>query len=118
MLARENIRILYDTVPLEVLGDQQVTGLKVQNKKTGEESELAVDGVFVAVGLAPDNGIFAGQVELDPAGYIVAGEDCKTSQEGVYAAGDTRTKEVRQIITAAADGAVAAVEAANRVNAG
>ena len=66
----------------------------------------------MAVGLMPDNEAFAGQVELDKAGYIIAGEDCRTSQPGVYAAGDTRTKTVRQIVTAAADGAVAALGAA------
>lgn len=118
VLARENIQIHYDSVTQEIQGDSKVSAIVLKNVKTDAVETVPVSGVFVAVGLAPDNGIFAGQVELDPAGYIVAGEDCKTSQEGVYAAGDTRTKEVRQIITAAADGAVAAVEAANRVNAG
>ena len=111
VLARENIRILYDTVPLEVLGGQQVTGLKVQNKKTGEESELAVDGVFVAVGQIPQNELFRGTVEMDESGFVAAGEDTKTNVPGVFAAGDTRQKLVRQLVTAAADGAVAAVMA-------
>lgn len=111
VLARENIRILYDTVPLEVLGGQQVTGLKVQNKKTGEESELAVDGVFVAVGQIPQNELFRGTVEMDESGFVAAGEDTKTNIPGVFAAGDTRQKLVRQLVTAAADGAVAAVMA-------
>ena len=82
---------------------------------TGEE-KVELSGVFVAVGLAPDNAAFAGQLALDGAGYIQAGEDCRTNLAGVFAAGDTRTKEVRQIITAAADGAVAALGAANYVN--
>lgn len=111
VLARENIHILYDTVPLEVLGGQQVTGLKVQNKKTGEESELAVDGVFVAVGQIPQNELFRGTVEMDESGFVAAGEDTKTNIPGVFAAGDTRQKLVRQLVTAAADGAVAAVMA-------
>lgn len=115
VLARENIRILYDTVPLEVLGDQQVTGLKVQNKKTGEESELAVDGVFVAVGQIPQNELFRGAVEMDEGGFVAAGEDTKTNIPGVFAAGDTRQKLVRQLVTAAADGAVAAVMAGSYI---
>ena len=115
VLARENIRILYDTVPLEVLGDQQVTGLKVQNKKTGEESELAVDGVFVAVGQIPQNELFRGAVEMDESGFVAAGEDTKTNIPGVFAAGDTRQKLVRQLVTAAADGAVAAVMAGSYI---
>ena len=72
----------------------------------------AVSGVFVAIGLEPQNQMFANMIRLDPAGYIIAGEDCKTNLAGVYVAGDTRTKKVRQLVTAAADGAVAATEAA------
>ena len=105
---RENIVLHYDTVVEEIRGEDRVSGLALKNVRTGEETSLSVDGVFVAVGLMPDNGPFAGQVELDEAGYIKAGEDCRTSLPGVYAAGDTRTKAVRQIVTAAADGAVAA----------
>ena len=109
---RENIVLHYDTVVEEIRGEDRVSGLALKNVRTGEETSLSVDGVFVAVGLMPDNGPFAGQVELDEAGYIKAGEDCRTSLPGVYAAGDTRTKAVRQIVTAAADGAVAALGAA------
>ena len=109
---RENIVLHYDTVVEEIQGENKVESLRLKNVQTGEETALAADGVFVAVGLMPDNEAFAGQVELDKAGYIVAGEDCRTSQPGVYAAGDTRTKAVRQIVTAAADGAVAALGAA------
>ncbi|HIX64991.1 MAG TPA: thioredoxin-disulfide reductase [Candidatus Anaerotruncus excrementipullorum] len=115
VLARENIQVHYDTVPVEVVSadGQKVSGLTVRNVKTGAQELLEAQGVFVAVGLAPDNQLFAGQIELDPAGYIAAGEDCKTNLEGVFAAGDTRTKTVRQIVTAAGDGAVAAAEAGN-----
>lgn len=108
---RENIVLHYDTVVEEIQGENKVESLRLKNVQTGEETALAADGVFVAVGLMPDNEAFAGQVELDKAGYIVAGEDCRASQPGVYAAGDTRTKAVRQIVTAAADGAVAALGA-------
>ncbi len=115
VLAKENILIHYDTVPLEVLSDdgQKVSGLRVRNVKDDRQSQLEAAGIFVAIGLAPDNQLFAGQIALDPAGYIVAGEDCKTNLDGVFAAGDTRTKSVRQIVTAAGDGAVAAAEAGN-----
>lgn len=114
LLSRENIVIHYDTVPVEVLPDEggKVVGaLKVKNVKTGAETEIPAQGVFVAVGLVPDNKVFEGQVDLDPAGYIAAGEDTHTNLPGVFAAGDTRTKALRQIITAAGDGAVAASEA-------
>ncbi|MEM1483683.1 thioredoxin-disulfide reductase [Oscillospiraceae bacterium PP1C4] len=113
---RANITIHYDTVPLEVLpaeNGQVVGALLVKNLKTGDEAPIATQGVFVAVGLDPDNQIFTGQLTLDKAGYIVAGEDAKTNLEGVYVAGDTRTKSLRQIVTAAGDGAVAAFEAGN-----
>lgn len=114
LLSRENIVIHYDTVPVEVLPDESgkvVGALKVKNVKTGAETEIPAQGVFVAVGLVPDNKVFEGQVDLDPAGYIAAGEDTRTNLPGVFAAGDTRTKALRQIITAAGDGAVAASEA-------
>ena len=114
LLSRENIVIHYDTVPVEVLPDEggKVVGaLKVKNVKTGAETEIPAQGVFVAVGLVPDNKVFEGQVDLDPAGYIAAGEDTRTNLPGVFAAGDTRTKALRQTITAAGDGAVAASEA-------
>ena len=74
--------------------------------------KLEVSGVFVAIGAEPQNQMFANIIRLDQSGYIVAGEDCKTNVAGVFAAGDTRTKKVRQLVTAAADGAVAATEAA------
>ena len=94
---------------LEVLGEGQVTGLRV----AGPEGErvLPVAGVFAAVGLIPDNASFAPPLELDPYGYVKAGEDCTTGIPGVFAAGDTRSKELRQLVTAAADGAMAATRA-------
>ena len=84
----------------------------LHNRETGEDSRLEVDGVFLAIGVAPDNEMFRGQLELDEGGYLIAEEDCRTSVPGVYVAGDTRSKPLRQLVTAAADGAAAAVSAA------
>lgn len=112
---RENIVLHRNAVVEEILGEEKVSGVALRNVATGETEDLSVAGVFIAIGLAPDNGAFGGQVQLDEAGYIIAGEDCRTSLPGVFAAGDTRTKAVRQIVTAAADGAVAALGAAGYV---
>ena len=108
-----NVEILWDTVPEEIVGTDKVETLRILNKKTGEKNDLAVDGVFVAVGITPNSEIFRGSVEMDPAGHIAAGEDGKTNVPGIFAAGDVRTKALRQIVTAVADGAncVASVEA-------
>lgn len=89
----------------EIRGTEQVQGLKVENVKTGETKELAVDGVFVAVGIIPNTEEFGSLVKLNESGYIEAGEDCASSISGIFAAGDIRTKQLRQIVTAAADGA-------------
>ena len=107
-----NVEILWDTVPEEICGAEKVETLKLLNKKTGEKRDLAVDGVFVAVGITPNSEEFKGSVDMDPAGYIAAVEDGKTSVPGIFAAGDVRTKALRQIVTAVADGAncVASVE--------
>ena len=85
--------------------------LILNHKKNGEESRLPVSGVFIAVGQIPQNDRFAEVVKLDGSGFILAAEDCVTSHPGIFAAGDCRTKEVRQLTTAAADGAVAALAA-------
>ena len=95
----------------EIAGEDAVEKLILNHKKTGEESELPVAGVFVAVGQIPKNEVFADVVKLDAGGFILASEDCLTSHPGIFAAGDCRTKEVRQLTTAAADGAVAALAA-------
>ena len=106
--ATENIEILYSTVPTEVRGAARVNALCVQG--ADGERVLDVAAVFVAIGLSPENEMFAELVELAD-GYIRAGDDTHTSRAGVFAAGDTRTKTLRQIVTAAADGAMAATEA-------
>ena len=103
----ENVEVLWDSVAEEILGESEVTGLRIRNIKTEEKRDLDVDGVFVAVGMEPDTGIVKGTVKLDEAGYICAGEDCVTSIPGVFAAGDIRTKPLRQVVTAVADGACA-----------
>lgn len=105
LMELENVEILWDTVVDRVNGSMKVESLSLSNKKTGETSEIAVDGVFIAVGISPNTEEFRGYVEMDKGGYLVAGEDGKTSVPGVFAAGDARTKHLRQIITAVADGA-------------
>ena len=104
----ENIEFVYNSVVEELLHDEILSGVKVKNLQTGEEKVLELNGLFVSVGRSPVTELFKGQLELDAAGYIVADESTRTSLPGVYAVGDVRTKAVRQIVTAAADGAVAA----------
>lgn len=108
---KENVKFVLCSVVEEIKGDSKVSSVVIRNTSTNETHELELDGVFVAVGQAPENANFASVVELDEYGYIVAGEDTKTSHAGIFAAGDCRTKTVRQLTTAAADGAVAALAA-------
>ncbi len=115
LAAKENVEFMLDTVVEDILGEHMVEGLHLRNKSSDTQSELAVSGVFVAVGQIPKNEPFASLVETDEGGFIVAGEDTKTSAAGVFAAGDCRTKAVRQLTTAAADGSVAALAAVQYV---
>ena len=108
---KENVEFVLGAVVTGLLGEQMLAGVKVRNVKTGDITELAVSGVFVAIGQMPDNGPFAENVKLDERGYIQASEDCKTETPGIFTAGDCRTKAVRQLTTAASDGAVAALAA-------
>lgn len=105
VMEAENIEIVWDTVVEKIEGTNRVEQIALRNVRTGETAELPVQGIFIAVGIEPNSSSFEGFVEMDRQGYIVAGEDGKTSVEGVFAAGDVRTKMLRQIITAAADGA-------------
>ena len=107
-LEEAGVEILWNTRVTDLRKEKRLTGIELENVVTGEKSELACDGLFVAVGRVPDTALFAGQVETDQAGYLVADESCRTSVPGVFAAGDVRTKALRQVITAAADGANAA----------
>lgn len=103
-----NIRFEWDSEILELQGEDLLTGVKVRNKKNGEEKVLEAQGLFVSIGRKPATELVKEQLTLDGAGYIMAGEDTKTNLPGVYAVGDVRTKELRQIVTAVADGAMAA----------
>ncbi len=103
--ATENIELVLDSVVEEVLGDGMVEKVAILNKKTGEKSEISVNGVFMAVGILPNTEGLAGLPNTNEAGYIEAGEDGVTSIPGVFAAGDVRTKQLRQVITACSDGA-------------
>ncbi len=99
------IRILWNTVPRAIEGEMQVTGLKVCNVVTQEESLLETDGVFIAVGTTPNSALVRDLVQTDPSGYVCAGEDGVTNVPGLFVAGDVRTKQLRQVVTAASDGA-------------
>ena len=103
-----NIRILWNSEIAELLGSERLEGVKVRNIKSGEEQLLEVQGLFVSIGRKPATELVKDELTLDGLGYIMAGEDTKTNIPGVYAVGDVRTKELRQIVTAVADGAMAA----------
>lgn len=114
--SKNNIEFVLDSVPTAFIGEEKVEGLEIQNKKTNDVKKVDVDGVFVAIGQMPDNEAFSSFVELDEKGYVIAGEDCITKFPGVFVAGDCRTKKVRQLATAVADGAVAALAAVEYLN--
>lgn len=113
---KDNVEFVLNSKPVEITGGFAVDGLKVENTEDGSQKTLKVDGIFVAVGQTPDNKAFEGLVKLDSAGYVDAGEDCVTSAEGIFVAGDCRTKKVRQLTTAASDGSVAAAGAVEYIN--
>lgn len=113
---RDNVELLTNTIVTALMGEEYLEGVLLWDRQAKEEKSLAVSGLFVAIGQMPDNAPFGELVELDEKGYLRAGEDCKTNQEGIFAAGDCRTKSVRQLTTAAADGAVAALAACEFVD--
>ena len=106
-----NIRILYNATVTEIRGDETVNAVLIKDGKTGTVTPVGASAIFIAIGYEPENRMFSPPVRLDKAGYILAGEDCRTGVQGVFAAGDCRTKPLRQIVTATADGAVAAFQA-------
>lgn len=112
----ENIEFLWSSEVTEIMADEFVTGVKVKSKKDGSIREVACDGVFVAIGNVPNTDLIKGQVELDEAGYVPADETTRTNIPGVFAVGDMRSKPLRQIVTAVADGAVASKYAEEFVN--
>lgn len=103
--ARENISCVMNASIEEILGEKRVEGLRIV--RNGTEELISIDGIFAAVGTKPESAVLKGIAQLTPGGYVAAGEDCATSASGIFAAGDVRTKALRQIITAAADGASA-----------
>ena len=114
---KANVEFVFNSTVTALLGDKRLTGVELTDKLTGEKRMLEVKGLFVAVGRVPENESFRSLIELDEAGYAVAGENCRTRVPGIFVAGDNRTKELRQLVTAAADGAVAATEAVKYLNA-
>lgn len=104
LFSLDNVTVLWDSVVEEIKGDEKVENLQLKNVKTGAVSELPVDGVFIAVGITPNSQPYAGLVDMDH-GYVKADETGATSVPGIYAVGDVRTKQLRQIVTAVADGA-------------
>lgn len=111
-----NVKFVFDSVVKSIKGEQSVEGLEILNVKKNTLSEIKVQGAFIAIGQMPDNEKFSDMVELDGKGYIKADETCTTNTEGVFVAGDCRTKQVRQLTTAASDGAVAALAACSYIN--
>lgn len=116
---RTNVQIVTSSVVESIIGEDEFRGIKIKNTESGEISPLYVDGMFVAIGQKPENEAFADVVELNGYGYVSAGEDClpKTGIPGVFVAGDCRTKSIRQVTTATADGATAAIAACRFIDA-
>ena len=113
LFACENVEIRWNSVAVEIQGTECVTGLKIRDVQNATESVIATDGVFIAVGILPNTDKFRNLVKLDEAGYIVAGEEGITETPGIFAAGDIRTKMLRQVVTAVADGANAVASVQN-----
>ena len=107
LMQAENLEFRWNSVVTELLHEEKLTGVKVKNVHTGEEDTIPCDGVFISVGRKPATELVQGQLELDRSGYIIADETTATNLPGVYAVGDVRTKPLRQVVTAVADGATA-----------
>lgn len=116
LYARENASVITGSVVESYEGESELTGIKIKSTASGEISELKVDGVFVAIGLVPQNEPFKNVIKLDERGYAAADENCLTENGGIFVAGDCRTKKIRQVATAAADGAIAALAACDFVD--
>ncbi|MBQ3574562.1 MAG: FAD-dependent oxidoreductase [Clostridia bacterium] len=117
-MEKENTTAVFNTVVTGYESENgQLSGLKLRNEVTGEESRIRVDGAFLAVGLMPENDAFKSLASLNDWGYFASGEDCLTETQGVYVAGDCRSKRIRQVVTASADGAVAAMAACRYIEA-
>ena len=116
LFSLDNVEILWNSEVREISGQGKVQQLKIYNNKECSEYDLNTDGLFVAVGIEPNSSVFAKELKLDDLGYIVAGENCETNIPGVFAAGDVRKKQLRQVVTAVADGANAVTSAEKYIN--
>ena len=114
--ARDNVEFVYNSNVTKLIAEKRLKAIEVTNKLDGSVRTIELNGLFVAVGRVPENQNFANLIQLDEAGYVQSGEDCHTSAEGIFVAGDNRTKALRQLVTATADGAMAATEAVKYVN--
>ena len=112
---KENVEIILGVTVKEIVSDKDIKGIIIKKEATGEEITVDVDGMFIAVGLIPQNEIFKDLVKLNDWGYVEASEDCKTNCDGIFVAGDCRTKRIRQVATAASDGAIAALNACDYI---
>ena len=113
--SKHNVEIILGTVVESILGNEEFEGIVIRNN-SNETSELKLDGMFVAIGLVPQNEEFSDLINLDERGYVAAGEDCRTNANGIFVAGDCRTKSIRQVTTAVGDGAVAALAACEYID--
>ena len=111
LMSASNVEFMWNSAIDDYIVDKRIVGARVKNLQSGEITEVAIDGLFVSIGRKPATDLFGGQLALDEGGYIIADESTGTSIEGVYAAGDVRTKTLRQVVTAVSDGAIAADEA-------
>ena len=116
LYAKDNVEIILNSVVKSIIASNEFEGIKILNSKDNTESEIKVDGMFVAIGLVPQNEPFAEIVNLNDYGYVVADENCITNAKGIFVAGDCRTKKIRQVATAASDGATAALAACDYID--
>lgn len=108
---KDNVEFIYNTVVTEIIGNEKLEKIEILNNKTDKRELIDMDGLFVAIGQEPSNNNFSNLIKMDDKGYIIADESCHTNIKGIYVAGDTRVKEVRQLTTATSDGTIAALNA-------
>ena len=113
---RENVSFIFNSVVTELIGDSMLGAIKIHNTETNEDKEISLDGIIVAIGQVPENENFANVVKLNDWGYIDSGESCTTETDGIFVAGDCRSKMIRQITTAVSDGSIAALAACRYVD--
>lgn len=113
---KENVEIIYNANVTKLISEKRLKAIEVTDKLSGNVRTIELNGLFIAVGRIPENQNFADLIKLDDAGYVIAGEDCHTNIDGIFVAGDNRTKMLRQLVTATGDGAVAATEAVKYIN--